>query len=149
MEPVVNVHWMPVGGFDNAWAVVVITMTGIINSCGESPPWKYALAPPLLLKQASVQGVAEVEVALDPHRLERGPQVGRLRGASDSDPYPAMQVSRLPARGFNLHVLADLFTEQVTVVGGEDDRLDLHDPQEPESPVADRSAPRPSGGGLA
>ena len=32
--------------------------TGMINSWGESPPWKYALAPPFDLKQASVHGVA-------------------------------------------------------------------------------------------
>ena len=35
-----------------------------------------------------------------------------------------MEVRRLAAGGFDLHVVADLFGEQVPVVGGEDDRLD-------------------------
>ena len=37
-----------------------------------------------------------------------------------------MEVRHVAPWGFDLHVVTDLFAEEVTVVGGEDDRLDLH-----------------------
>ena len=39
-EPVDRTHFIPVGGPERAWAVGVITTTGMITSCGERPPWK-------------------------------------------------------------------------------------------------------------
>lgn len=39
-EPVPSAHLIPVGGPEVAWAVGVMTTTGMISSWGDSPPWK-------------------------------------------------------------------------------------------------------------
>src|SRR5438034_9871183 len=56
--PVLSVQSIPVGGPTSACAFGAMTTTGMPTSCGDNPPWKYARAPPLALKQAKVHGVA-------------------------------------------------------------------------------------------
>src|SRR5262249_20247162 len=55
--PGVNFQAMPAAA-PPGLAVEVRQTTGTTTSWGESPPWKYARAPPLLLNTANVQGVA-------------------------------------------------------------------------------------------
>src|SRR5439155_13921078 len=56
--PVLSVQSIPVGGPGSACTFGAMMTTGMITSCGDNPPWKYARAPPLALKQANVHGVA-------------------------------------------------------------------------------------------
>ena len=49
-----------------------------------------------------------------------------------------MEVGRVATGGFDLHVVTDLLAEEVTVVSGEDDRLDLEIGEDSKAPAAGR-----------
>ena len=61
-----------------------IMTTGMISSCGDNPPWKYALPPPFDLKTAKVHGVAISKSLSTPSEVS---EVRRYEG-SDVPPTP-------------------------------------------------------------